>query len=392
MVGIFNYPIDPRVKSYSEYLAKNGSKVDVLGIQQTPQDVVMHNYGIRVFTIAVSGKRTSPFAYALQYFFAFIVLFFRLTEMHFKNKYDVVHFHNMPDFLVFAGLILKLIGVKVILDIHDLLPEVYISKFSKNQESMVVRLIKLEEKISTKFANEVIVANKHFRSKLIERGTPSSKITVVKNFPDPNIFNRSRYGSQKREDDKAFTLIFPGTIAPRYGLEVAIKALPMIKEGVPDVKLIVIGRQVENVKTLEALARQLGVANNVEFKPAMPLEEIPNQLLQADIGIYPALPDPHMSIAIPGKLLEFAAMSLPIISSRLSIVEEMFDESAVMFFEPGNSYDFALCVLKLYENRGLRESIARNANYIFVQEHSGDHEFRSYLEVLHRLIPTHKLE
>jgi len=161
----------------------------------------------------------------------------------------------------------------------------------------------------------------------------------------------------------------------------------LIKSRIKNIRLLIIGQQVGYMKSLISLADQLGVASVVEFRPPMRIEEIPQLLVQADIGIYPALPDPHMTIAVPGKLLEFAEMGLPILSSRLEIVEEIFDRSAVMFFEPGNVNQFAQCVIKLYKNPKLREELVHNADRTFVRKHSWEPEFYAYLGVLARLSP-----
>jgi glycosyltransferase involved in cell wall biosynthesis len=387
MVGFFVYSGDGRVKGYAESLYRAGVGVDVLSISGSGRKKTDENRGVRVFNIPIHRTRKNLGTYLLEYGSAFLFLGFLLTRMFFIEHYDVIHVHNMPDFLVFTGLIPKLFGAKIILDIHDPMPEVYMSKYPVAKNGWGVRLIRLEEKTSTGFADAVITANSHFRENLVKRGVRSSKVTVVHNFPDPNIFNRSAYSSRKKKLHERFTLIFPGTIAPRYGLEVAIKAMPLIKSTVKNIRLLIIGQQVGYLNSLISLADRLGVASIVEFWPPMRIEDIPDMLMQADIGIYPALPDPHMTIAVPGKLLEFAAMGLPILSSRLEIVEELFDPSALMFFEPGNVDQFAQCVIKLYKNPKLREELVHNADRTFVQTHSWEQEFYAYLGVLARLSP-----
>ena len=387
MVGFFVYSGDGRVKGYAESLYRAGVGVDVLSIYGSAKNKSFENSGVRVFSIPIHRTRKNLVTYFLEYLSAFLFLGFLLTRMFIKEHYDVIHVHNMPDFLVFTGLIPKLFGAKIILDIHDPMPEVYMSKYPDAKKGWGVRFIRLEEKISASFADAVITANSHFRENIIKRGIRSSKITVVHNFPDPNIFNRSAYSSRKEQHHERFTLIFPGTIAPRYGLEVAIKAMPLIKRRIKNIRLLIIGQQVGYMKSLISLADQLGVTSVVEFRPPMRIEEIPKLLVQADIGIYPALPDPHMTIAVPGKLLEFAEMGLPILSSRLEIVEEIFDRSAVMFFEPGNVNQFSQCVIKLYKNPKLREELVHNADRTFVRKHSWEPEFYAYLGVLARLSP-----
>jgi len=387
MVGVFNYYGDARVKGYAESLHHAGVAVDVLSLHGFANNHGMAGTGIRVFSIPVYRTRKNLITYLLEYGSAFLHLSYRLTRMFLKEHYDVIHVHNIPDFLVFTSLIPKLFGAKVILDVHDPMPEVYISKYPNAKNGLGVRLMRLEEKSSASFVDAVITANSHFRENLIKRGIRGSKITVVNNFPDPDIFNRSACSVVRGQPRERFTLIFPGTIAPRYGLEVAIRAMPLLQSRISNIKLLIIGKQVEYIKSLISLTERLGVASVVEFRPAVPNEEIPRLLAQADIGIYPALPDPHMSIATPGKLLEFAAMGIPILSSQLEIVEEIFDRSAVMYFEPGNSDQFAQCVLKLFEFPKLREDLVSNADRTFVRNHSWEQEFGVYLDVLAHLLP-----
>ncbi|NJL35241.1 MAG: glycosyltransferase family 4 protein [Chloroflexaceae bacterium] len=113
----------------------------------------------------------------------------------------------------------------------------------------------------------MITANSNFRENLIKRGIPADKITVVNNVADPRIFNRSAYEHLRQRTDDRFTLIYPGTIAHRYGLDVAIRALPLLVKQMPHIRLLIIGTRVAYVDELAALAEQLGVAAYVGVSP-----------------------------------------------------------------------------------------------------------------------------
>ena len=106
----------------------------------------------------------------------------------------------------------------------------------------------------------------------------------------------------------------------------------------------------------------------------------------ADIGIYTGLSDPHMDIAMPGKVLEYAFMGIPIIASRLKILENMFTDSDLMFFEPGSVEQFAGCVLELHDNPAHRDDLVRNMDDNFVSAHSWGYERRVYFDLLNRLL------
>ena len=390
MIGFFSYFGDARVRGYAELLRKGGNLVDVLGVHGSKADKTVDKSGVRLFSIPVSRGRKGRIQYLLQYSYSFFWLSFLLTKLYFENRYDVIHVHNMPDFLVFCGLIPKLFGAKIILDIHDPMPEVYLSKYPGKKNSLAMLLLHLEERISAAFVDAVIAANPHFQENLIARGIAASKITTVNNYPDPEIFHPSKRPSGAGKNHERFTLIFPGTIAPRYGLEVAIRALQLLIKEIPEIRLLIIGRQDEYARSLISLVSDLGLSPYVDFLPGLPNTEIPDLLIRADVGIYPALPDCHMSIAVPGKVLEFAIMGIPIVSSRLKIVEEMFDDSAVLFFEPGNSDDFAQCILKLYRDPALSEWLVARADQFLIQRQSRDREISAYFELLNRLLPVRR--
>jgi len=170
-------------------------------------------------------------------------------------------------------------------------------------------------------------------------------------------------------------------------LETVVRALQQLKTDIPEIRLLIFCRNSQYKDELQRLADQLGVLSNIEFMPLVRNEEIPHQLIKADIGIYPAINDVHMNVATPTKVLEFSAMGIPIVSSRLRMVEEMFGDSAIMFFEPQNVSQFTKCVMELYQNPALRQKLAANAYQIFIQKFSWDHEFRVYLKLLHHLLP-----
>jgi len=382
-----------RVQRFAETLADAGVQVDLLCLRERAQPATGQLRGVRVMGIPVSRNLRLVGGLLAEYLAAFCAFSVRLPWLQLRNRYQLIQVHNMPDFLVFAALVPRLLGARVVLDICDPMPEFYMSKSgSGRRDGWGLKLLKLEEKLSTSFAHAITCANSNFRDCLAGRGVPVDKITVINYVPDPRLFHADFTRSETTaahlapRQAGAFTLIYPGTIAPRYGLEVAIRALPLLVPRIPALRLLIMGPWREHSDVLEGLVRQLGVASHVEFRPPVPVNDIAAEIAKADAGIYTALPDPHMSIAVPLKVLEYAAVGVPIITSRLKIMEDLFSDSSVMFFRPGDPADFARCVLELYLNPERKAVLVQNAARELVGSHSWDAERRRYFDLLGRLL------
>lgn len=408
MVVYHYYYRDSRLRRYAEGLAAAGVPVDVLCLREPGQPPAGQRSNLRLYAVPAGRASGDVGRFLLAYAWGLIAFSAWLLALHLKNRYRVIHVHNMPDSLVFCALLPRLLGARVILDIHDPMPEFYASKARPRlmgsdapsaagaaqapAVGKTVRLLRLQERLSAGLAHAVITANPHFRDNLVQRGLPAEKITVIANLPDPAVFRRSLQGAGSPTtqglDRRPFTLIYPGTIAPRYGLEVAIRALPLLAH--QPVRLVIMGGgQPAYLRELAGLAEQLGVASQVEFRPPAPVDQVPTHLAQADVGIYPALPDPHMAIATPSKVLEYAAMGLPIVASRLKVLEELAEalggEAALLFFQPGNVEQFAACITHLIENPALGQELARQADRALGGARSWRQEQQKYFELLGRL-------
>ncbi|MEJ5200763.1 MAG: glycosyltransferase family 4 protein [Anaerolineales bacterium] len=381
-----NYYLDARVIQYVEGLVLSDISVDVVCVPEKGAPHPQSNERIRVYPVPIKRMHGGLISLLVEYFLSLFFYSFWLIVLYLKNQYKVIHVHNMPDFLVFSALIPRLLGARLILDIHDPMPEFYQSKYRARKEHILIPLLKLQERLSTALAHHVVTANPHFKGNLVSRGIPAEKVTVITNQPDPRVFDRTACLAERQKVHDHFTLIYPGTIAPRYGLDVAIRAIPVMVKHIPKLRLVIFGPLSDHAIELIQLADTLGVSDWVEFRHPIPLEEVPHQMALADVGIYPALPDPHMSIAIPGKVLEYAVMGLPIVASRLQILEELFPDESVLFFEPGNVEQFAACVLKLYREPALRSELVARADRVLSESQSWERERERYLALIHQLI------
>jgi len=379
------YYTDTRVMSYANALAQAGARVDIIASRYSSRNDPDQHRNIKVYSIPVSRNYRNGLGYIVNYIVSTIFFIIYASILYFKRRYKILHIHNMPDTLMLAALLPKLFGAKAILDIHDPMPNVFMSKYRQGSSSAIVRFFEVQEKISASLADEIITANPLFKDLLVKRGILAEKILVVNNIPNPQLFDRQQSGEETPGPTGKFTLIFPGTIAPRYCLDVAIRALPKLSNEIPNLRLTIIGKHTQHSEDLAALASDLNVTEYINFVPFLPADQISSEIAKADVGIYTALPDPHMSIAMPIKVLEYVTMGVPVVASRLPILEAFFDDTGILFFSPGNIDEFARHVLNLYRNPSLRKELTRNATTSLSDKYSWKDEFNRYLRLIYKL-------
>ena len=302
---------------------------------------------MRVFGIQTrkAGERTA-LAYLSRLCLFLVKATGLLAFLHLRRRYDVIHVHNLPDFLVLGAVVPRVSGARVILDIHDIMPELYKERFGKGPSLSTALL--LAERLSCWFADHVIVANDIWRERLVQRAVPASKCTTILNYPDLNLFNPSTYSS--RCDSKAFVFLYPGSLSAHQGVDVAIRAMAAVKDRIPGGELHIYGDGPAR-PDLEELALSLNMEDRVKFFKGIPMEELSQIMASAHAGIEPKGGSGFANEALSTKILEFMASGLPVLASRTRAHAHYFDDSVVKFFAAGDAAELAEKMAWLYEHR-----------------------------------------
>ena len=381
MVAYSFYEIDNRIKRYAETLVDRGLKVDVFALGRKGDAAVNTINGVTLYKLQereVNERGKFSHFFRMLKFLSRSTIF--LNQQHKIDPYDLIHVHSVPDFEVFAALLPKLKGAKIILDIHDIVPELYSSKFCNGEKGLIYKSLVLTELLSTAFASHVIISNPLWYETLIKRSTPRSKCTTIINYPDKKFFN----GHKKVKPNDLFTMIYPGTLNWHQGLDIAIKAFRKIHKDYPNVRFHIYGEGPAK-NSLVRLSNKLELKDKVTFKGMVPLEDIAVIMGNADLGIVPKRNDSFGGDAFSTKTLEFMALGVPIILSRTRIDNYYFDEKIAYFFEPENVDDLSQAMGELIANRKMRMELSRNAK-IFAREYSWDVRKNIYLEIVDNLI------
>ncbi|HTC65508.1 MAG TPA: glycosyltransferase [Candidatus Acidoferrum sp.] len=375
------YETDNRVRRYAEALAKRGDQVEVIALTGGTGPMISEEInGVTVFRVQnrVRNERGKwTYAWRLMRFLLVSSIF--MSKRHHRIKYDVVHVHNLPDFLVFAAWYPKMTGARIILDIHDIVPELFANKFDTKPGNLYIALLKFIEKASAAFVDYVIVSNHLWYEKLLSRSVPKEKCSVFLNHVDPALFYRRE---RTRTDDKII-VIFPGSFQWHQGLDIAIEAFALVQKRVANCEFHIYGGGDEKTELI-ALTKKLGLNDKVKIFNSAPLETIADLISNADLGVVPKRADSFGNEAYSTKIMEFMSQGVPVVVSRTKIDNFYFDNSVVRFFTSGDVKALAEAMCDVIENAGLREKLIAGG-YRYVDLHSWDRRKSEYLNLVDAL-------
>ena len=150
MVAYTHYSTDPRCRREAELASAAGWEVDFYALRSGASRRLRDLAGVRLVELPVDRYRgDSSGAYILSYLHFLVRTGWALARAHARARYDVVHVNTMPDFMILSALWPRLRGARVILDMHDVMPELYMSKFGLPASHPKIRLIKAQEVFST---------------------------------------------------------------------------------------------------------------------------------------------------------------------------------------------------------------------------------------------------
>lgn len=382
------YEEDPRVRREAEALVAAGRPVDVYGLRRPGDDATALIDGVRLHRVDVQRHQGAGVATYLREYLAFLTRAgWAVTRAHRQRHYALVQVHTMPDFLVFAGLPLRTVGVPIVLDFHEAMPVFFPTRFPRAASPVARRALGVQERLSIRAASHVIIVNEALRDRLVGLGVRPARITVVPNSPSLARFDPATVAGRAFMADGVLRLVYAGALTPVYELDVAIDAVARLARLRPelDVRFDIYGRG-DSEPALREHVAAAGLEERVTFRGRIPFEAVPGALAAADIGLAPTRLDSYTRFSLSTKVFEYGAMGRPVVATRLPLVERTFGEGTVRTYEPGDPDDLARAILGFVDDPAEREDrVARTASR--VAELSWEREVGRYVALVEALAP-----
>lgn len=356
LVENLSVPFDRRVWQESRALVGAGYAVTVIcptgGREEREQDVICE--GVRILRYPLRAAKGGPFDYPREYALALWHTLRLALRVRRANPVDVVHACNPPDLLFLVALVLRPGGTRFVFDHHDLVPELFLSRFPGGGRALywVTRAL---ERLTFATAAAVISTNESYRRIAIERGGMApEKVTVVRSGPDLARFVQRSPDPQLRRG-KRHLAAYLGVMGPQDGVDYALRALAELRRtiGRDDLHCIFMGGG-DSLDDMTELSRQLGLDDMVEFTGRVPDEFVQRCLSTADVCLSPDPRNPLNDVSTMNKVVEYMAMGRPLVSFDLKEARVSAGDAAA--YAPDNDETaFAGEIDRLLRDAELRE-------------------------------------
>lgn len=338
MVHLSEWRLDSRIQRLARALAERGDEVHLVCIGD-PAVEVCGRGRIVAHPVLRAKPQGGASAYLAGYGRFLVAATRKLAALGRQRRLDLVEAHNMPDILTAAAIVPRLQGTPVVLNVHDTFPELFATKFGRAPNDPLVRLVTLEERIAARLADAVVVVTEEAADRLASRGVGVGRTVVVMNSPDERIFGPPREPVCVPRDGDV-RILYHGGLAPRFGVEVLVRAVGELNGSRGRVRVRVLGSG-EDRDRLAALAGSIAPDRIEVASEPVPFAQIPEELATAHVGVVPTIHDEFTELLLPVKLMEYVHAGLPVVASRLPAIERYFGDEALRLFEPGSPASLA---------------------------------------------------
>jgi glycosyltransferase involved in cell wall biosynthesis len=381
------YEEDPRVRREAEALVRSGMPVDVIALRRPGMPARDSIEGVEVHRLPVQRHQGAGLVrYVAEYGEFFWRAAFVAARLHRRRRFGLAQVHTLPDPLVFAVAPLRALGIPVLLDLHEAMPEFFRSRFPGACNPLVHAGLGTVEWLSVAFADRALTVNDALADRLRGLGFGGDKVSVILNSPSEARFDPNAYPRRPFMSDGTLRLVYAGALTPTYELDVVIGSLELLRDGDPavPVTLDVYGRG-DSAGALRAFAAARGVDDRVAFHGRIPIEEVPARIAAADVGLAPTRRDAFTDFSLSTKLFECAAMGKPVVASRLPTVCRYFGEEALFGYEPGDAASLADALRRVVADPAAREQAVAAAS-ARVDELSWERESARYVALVEELL------
>ena len=377
-------PFDSRVWKEAQTLKNNGYKVFVICPKGKHYFKKYEKIeGVHIYRHSMPKEGENILGYLFEYNYALFCELFLAIKIFIKHRFHVIQACNPPDNIFLVALFFKIFGVKFIFDHHDANPELYYAKFGR--KDFLYQLQILLERFTYKVCNVAITTNKSYKNIAIKRnGMVSKNVFIVRNGPElekykPLLPNKTfKYG-------KKYLIGYVGNMNKQDGIDFLLKVAFYFKNiGYNDVHFTCIGGG-PNLKKLKVMKTKMELDNLFNFTGRISDDEMLEILSTADICVNPDTPNEMNNISTMIKVMEYMALSKPII--QFDLKEGRYSaRDAALYVKNYSVEDFAQKILWLIDHPDERKKMGEFGRKRVEKKLAWNYSVTNYLKAYDRVL------
>jgi glycosyltransferase involved in cell wall biosynthesis len=342
-------PFDRRVWQEASTLRDTGYAVSIIcptgrGFEKRYEVID----GIHIWRYSLPVEGAGALGYAVEYAFALCKSFFLSLRVFATRGFDVVHACNPPDLFFLIGGFYKLFGRKFVFDHHDANPELYEAKFGRR--GFFWKLMLWLERMTFRLADVSIATNESYRRIAVGRGgMPPARVFVVRSGPSLERMKIVQ-ADESLKKGKKYLVGYVGVMGRQEGIDLLLRAAKMLVFDYrrKDVHFSLVGGGT-SLAEMQALARELGIADCVTFTGRVPDEEMLAVLNTADVCVNPDIANAMNDISTMNKVMEYMALGKPIV--QFDLAEGRFSaQQASLYARRNDPRDLAAKIAQLLDD------------------------------------------
>jgi len=384
------FPPDPRVENEAVSLVNSGHEVFLFCLQYSKEkkDEEIKGIKVRRFTSNKLEYKLSALAYTIPLYTWLmqkrIYKFINSTKIHALHIHDI----KIAEAVFKANQKFKL---PVVLDLHDNLPEVmklypHLQKFP-GKYIISPKKWKIKEKQFIKKADKVITVSPEFIESIKERIPTSEKKLVLV----PNTIRQSFYKEYITEDSilkrykNQFVLLYLGDTHLRRGLQTAIAAVKVLKDEIPNIKLVIVGKNTTDT-ILKQQVQELNIEQFVDFQGWQDVSLFQSYILSSAICISPLHRNLQHDVAYANKIFQYMSFAKPLLVSDATAQKRLVTKHKTGLVHLDRDVkDFVDKTLQLYHDENLREEQGLNGKQFIENEFSWEQTSKKLLHLYDNL-------
>ena len=329
------FPTEVRVAAEVRAAVAAGFEVDVIALRGKSDPARGMAEGARYHRVPVDHVHGAGLGGMVKEYLGFTLLAaLKAARLSARRRYDIVQIHTPPDFLVLAAAVPRLLGARIVFDVHDLASDMFHMRFEGRRGSAVAEhVLRAVERWTAGAARVVLTVHDPYKRELVARGVDPDKVVVIMNSLD----DAALPPPLEPAAPNGFVVSYHGTVTPHYGVPLIVDAAAKALPAIPDLEVRIYGSG-DAIPDVLTRAAALGVEDRVWVSPTfLSQREVLRAVQPASVGVIPNLPTKLNRFALSTKLLEYVALGVPVICSDLPTLREHFSDDEVLFFEAGSS-------------------------------------------------------